>query len=325
MIPVIDVSGFLSGHESAARSAAVSIRNALEQVGFFYLVGHGIASPLIDRMYEQARRFHSLPEAPKMAVLGSPDVIGYIPVRASTSRASSIGGNVRKPNLVAGFAVAREYANGRAPSFSIGSVPDRVAWPDERVLPGFRVAVSHYCRVMDDLGQRLLPLYALALDLAPDYFLDAFVEGMWNFRLSQYAPAEPEEGQWGLAPHTDGGFLTLLPDNRISALEIRPATGNEWIPAPSIPGSILVNAGDTLHRWTNGRFLSTEHRVRASTDGYRYALPFFFGPNATALIEPLPTCVGPERPARWEPITYGEYYLWFSKQNYAAYAALETT
>ncbi len=325
MVPAIDVSGFLSGHESAARATAIAIRDALEQVGFFYLMGHGIPSALIDQMYGQARRFHLLPHERKQAVLGSPDVIGYIPVRASTSRASSIGGNVRKPNLVAAFAITREYTDGRVPTFPAGSVPGRVAWPEERVLPGFRWAVSHYCRVMDDLGQRLLPLYAMALDLAPDYFFDAFVEGMWNFRLSEYAPAEPEDEQWGLAPHTDGGFLTFLPDNRISALEIRPATGNQWIPAPSIPGSILVNAGDTLHRWTNGRFLSTEHRVRASTDGYRYALPFFFGPSATAMIEPLPTCVGPDRPALWEPMTYGEYYLWFSKQNYVAYSTAGTT
>ncbi len=320
MIPVVDVGAYLSGKAGALPAAAGEVRQALEEVGFFYIVGHGLHWGMVERMYDEARRFHSLPEQQKTRVLGSPDATGYIPIRASTSRASTIGGSVRKPNLVAGFGVTREFAEGRAPEFSSGSVPGSVAWPEDAALPEFRARVSHYCRVMNDLGLRLLPLYAVALNLAPDFFFDDFVEAMWSFRLSHYPPAEPEDGQWGLAPHTDAGFLTFLPDNDVSALEIRPASQEEWIPAPSVPGAFLVNAGDTLHRWTNGRFLSTEHRVRASTDGDRYALPFFFGPNATARIEPLSTCVGPEHPAGWEPTAYGEYYLWFSRQNYDAYA-----
>ena len=323
VIPVVNVEGHLRGNALATSAAAAQIREALENVGFFYLVGHGIDWGLVDQMYGEARRFHSLSKELKTELLGSPDVTGYIPIRASTSRASGIGGKNRKANLVAGFGVNREYAKGQAPRFASGAVPERVAWPAERTLPGFRFRVTHYCRMMNDLGQRLLPLYAVALGLRPDHFLDDFADAMWSFRLSHYPPADAEDEQWGLAPHTDGGFLTFLPDNTIPALEIRPAGQCEWVPAPSIPRAFLVNAGDALHRWTNGRFLSTEHRVLPSEACDRYALPFFFGPNATARIEPLVTAGRPRSEPDWPPIAYGEYYLWFSKQNYDSYAAVE--
>lgn len=323
MIPVVNVEEHLHGNARATLAAAAQIREALENVGFFYLVGHGIDWALVDQMYDEARRFHSLSEELKAELLGSPDSTGYIPIRTSTSRASRIGGEIRKTNLVAGFAVNREYARGQAPRFDSGAVPERVAWPTDRSLPGFRFRVTHYCRMMSDLGQRLLPLYAVALGLRSDHFLDDFVDAMWSFRLSHYPPADAEDEQWGLAPHTDGGFLTFLPDNTIPALEIRPAGQSEWVPAPSMPGAFLVNGGDALHRWTNGRFLSTEHRVRPSGACDRYALPFFFGPNATARIAPLVTASRPKADSAWPAITYGEYYLWFSKQNYDSYAAAE--
>ena len=38
-------------------------------------------------------------------------------------------------------------------------------------------------------------------------------------------------------------------------------------------------------------------------------IPFLFQPNYDALIECLPTCCGPDRPARYEPVTSGQHRL----------------
>ena len=97
-------------------------------------------------------------------------------------------------------------------------------------------------------------------------------------------------------------------------LEIRPS-GADWTPAPSIPGSFLVNSGDTLKRWTNDRFRSTEHRARTRGRD-RYAVPFFMSPRLDHVIECLPTCHGPADPPRYGPITYRDYVAWFTGQNY---------
>ena len=68
------------------------------------------------------------------------------------------------------------------------------------------------------------------------------------------------KNEFGLAPHTDTSFMTLLAQNRIPGLSLRAPEGR-WIDAPALPGTFLVNGGDLLRRWTNDRFLATPHRV----------------------------------------------------------------
>ena len=83
-----------------------------------------------------------------------------------------------------------------------------------------------------------------------------------------------------------------------------------------MPGTYLVNSGDMLKRWTNSVYLSTAHRARNQSAGDRYAVPFFYGARDDALVDPLATTVSAERPARHEPITYGDYQRWFLNRNY---------
>jgi isopenicillin N synthase-like dioxygenase len=92
-----------------------------------------------------------------------------------------------------------------------------------------------------------------------------------------------------LVPHTDSGFMTLLPPNPVPGLSILLPSGR-WIDAPGVDGAYVVNGGDILHRWTNERFLSTPHRVRNVSGQVRYAIPFFYDPNHDTTIECLPSC-----------------------------------
>ena len=98
------------------------------------------------------------------------------------------------------------------------------------------------------------------------------------------------------------GFMTLLPQSAVPGLEIRTRAG-DWLAAPPLPGSYLVNTGDTLNRWTNGRFLSTPHRASNHSGDERYAMPFFYDPNTDTMIECLPTCRGPDNPPKYQPQT----------------------
>jgi isopenicillin N synthase-like dioxygenase len=316
-IPVVDLGPYLAGEPRAANRAADTLRHALEEVGFYFVVNHPVPPRLVADVFEQARRFHALPLDAKLALRLNKHNIGYLPVASSVSRASTID-QVKKPNVVAALFLKRD----RPPAH-----PDVLAdvlfrglnqWPAD--LPGFRERCLEYFHAMEGFCHRLLPLYARALELPADWFDQPFREAQITLRLSHYPPIAREPEQYGISGHTDSGFMTLLPDNDVEGLEIRPA-GREWTPAPSIPGSFLVNSGDILKRWTNDRFLSTEHRVRNPETRDRYAVPYFFDPETHWPIECLPTCQSAENPPRYAVTTYERYLAWFTNGNYRGDAA----
>jgi isopenicillin N synthase-like dioxygenase len=113
------------------------------------------------------------------------------------------------------------------------------------------------------------------------------------------------DGQFGAGPHTDNGTLTILAQDEVGGLQLRTLAG-DWIDAPVIPGTFIVNVGDMIVRWTNGVFRSTPHRVVCSRRT-RYSLPFFFFPDYRTVVAPLPEFVSAERPRKFEPVVWGEY------------------
>ena len=158
---------------------------------------------------------------------------------------------------------------------------------------------------------------AVALGLAPDWFEEAFREPQYVLRCSHYPPHEPGPGQFGIAPHSDSSFMTLLAQSALPGLAILSQSGR-WIEPPVIPGSFVVNSGDMMKRWTNERFLSTPHRaINTTPNADRYAIPFFFDCNIDHLMTCIPTCTGPANPPKYEPTSYSDYMAWFYDRNYA--------
>jgi isopenicillin N synthase-like dioxygenase len=142
-------------------------------------------------------------------------------------------------------------------------------------------------------------------------------------RMSRYPAIDSaDETVNSLVAHTDSGFMTLLPPNKVQGLEINLPDGR-WLEAPGVPDAFVVNGGDILHRWTNERFLSTPHRVRNVSGQLRYAVPFFCDPNHDTIIECLPSCRSAERPAKYPPIKFGDYALWFAAQRYEHMAKVQ--
>ncbi len=296
VIPVLDL-----GPGADIDALGAQLRAALTDVGFFFVVDHGVPWPLVERCYEAARELHALDPASLASIPMDTEHGGYLGLGGGTSYASEIAGEVRTPNLNAAFFAHR------------GGYRLDNRWPP---LDGFRELVEQYLDELTALGRRLLPVLAASLDLPADHFDAHFDDPSCTLRMSHYPVLDYGEHDWGLAPHTDSTILTFLPANDVPGLEIRPA-GHDWIEPPPLPHSFLVNSGDMLKRWTNHRFRSTAHRARNASTVDRYAIPFFFGARDDALIDALPTCVDADNPARHEPITYGDYQRWFLNRNYA--------
>jgi isopenicillin N synthase-like dioxygenase len=313
VIPVLDLGAWRAGAPGAAQRLAAELRRASETVGFYFITNHGIAAAQIDAVFAQAARFHALPLDEKLALKVNLHQIGYLPIGGVIYKTSQVNRNT-KHDLNEALFIRRE----RTPDD-----PDVIAgtrwrglnqWPPN--LPGFRETVLDYQRAIEGLAMDMLGLYDLALDMPAGFFRARFDPAHTNLRLSHYPPnLEPEDNQFGIAPHTDSGFVTFLPQSAVPGLEVG-LPGGRWITPPVMPGTYLVNSGDIMLRWTNGRFLSTPHRAtnRSRTD--RYAAPFFFDPNTDSLIECLPGCQGPDNPPRYPPQTFGDYYAWWVKVNY---------
>ena len=320
VIPVIDLGPCFEGAPGALEAAAAELRAALEDIGFFIIVNHGVPRDLIDRTFAEARRFHAQPYETKMALRMNEHNNGYMAMGRYAVWTSEVNAN-DKPDLNEAFFVKRERPPDdplrRSGRRFVG--PNR--WPDG--LPGFREAVLAYTDAVDTLGRRLLPVCAIALDLAPHYLDAAFAESQFSFRLSHYPPVQAGPNQFGIAPHTDANFLTFLAQTDVPGLQVRLPSG-AWLDVPYVPESYAVNAGDMMSRWTNGRFKSTPHRALPPVGRHRYAIPFFLGPHIDTVIACLPTCQGPENPPRFPPITYEAYLRWWYDANYNASAQDDT-
>ena len=311
-IPVLDLEPFLAGEAGAAERLASELRFTQENIGFYFVINHGVDMALIRNGYDQLAKFFALPMEEKLKLRASRTRAGYVPPKSVVYVTSPINKNT-KPDL---NEVLR-YVNERPldhPGLKAGRrFHGPNPWP--KSLPGFRETIKACHEELASLGRRLLPLYAMALDKPANYFTPFFEDPLWTTRNSHYPVGEAEENQFGIAPHQDAGFMTLLPLSDVPGLEIRTRAGN-WINADHMKGdAIIVNTGEFLNRWTNGRFLASPHRVRPPKSD-RYSMALFFNPSPDTIAAPLDTCVSDEYPAAFEPISLYDYVCWYVDRNY---------
>lgn len=313
VIPIIDLGPSFAGLPGAAERAAAELRFALTRIGFYFVVNHGVPRTLVREVFGEAARFHALPLDKKLEVRLDRHNVGYLPLRGDTLRTSTVA-SVTRANLNEAFFVARDLPPGHPDVVAGKRFRSMNQWP--RALPGFREAVITYCAALEGLARRLVRLYARALDLPADYFDAAFAEPQYKLRMTHYPPQAETVGEdWGIAPHTDTSFLTLLAPNDVPGLSVR-TPGGEWIAAPAIVDAFLVNGGQLLQRWTNDVFLATPHRAQNRSAGERYALAFFCDANIDWPIAAVPSCVGPDRPPRYPLTYYTDYMVGYQERTY---------
>jgi isopenicillin N synthase-like dioxygenase len=312
-IPVIDLGPCFAGEPGALDRAAAELRHALTEIGFYFIVNHGIPRALVQEAFRQAARFHGQAIDEKMKIRIDRHNVGYLPMKGDTLRTSVVQ-TVTKPNLNEALFVARDLAADHPDVVADRRFRSANQWPSS--LPGFRQSVMSYCDALERLVQKLVRLYARALDLPAEYFDAPFTDFQYKLRMTHYPPQPAvADDEFGIAPHTDTSFLTLLAPNDVPGLSIRTREGN-WIDAPAIADAFVVNGGQLLLRWTNDQFLATPHRAINRSGGERYALAFFCDANIDWPIAAVPTCVGPDRPPNYPTTYYTDYMVAYQKRTY---------
>jgi isopenicillin N synthase-like dioxygenase len=313
-VPVLDVSRLYGPGTTAIREVAQALRGHLESVGFLYVAGHRVPRAGVEAVRDMSKAFFALPESDKLKLKIDRNFRGYLPFAGSTIVTSSIA-KATKPNQSESIFFLHEVAPDDPRVFAGDPLHGPNQWPDETVLPGFRAVIKRYVAEMTDLAGRLVHAIAIALDL-PEASMDRCFEKPTTFlRLLHYLTQPEEVGLFGSAPHTDYGYITLLAQDEVGGLEVR-NKADEWIAAPPIPDTFIMNVGDILARWTDDRFVSTPHRVINRSGRERYSQPFFFDPGMDEMIEALPTCVALGCSPKYPPVRYGDYLMERIDKNY---------
>ena len=315
-IPIVDVGDYLNGDIKAREQLAVDLRAIQESLGFFVIVNHGVSQDLIDSSFDQVARLFDLPLQTKMKYQVGYHHIGYIPDRASSVRPHDVkiseSHKNDKKDVNEGWAFMRD----RLPDDPkvVANIRHRSTnkWPDE--LPSFKPILLEYQESMTQLALRMLPAYACALEMPADYFDDKFTLPEFHIRCSWYPPNLLSEDEFSLAPHADHSSMTYLPLMDVAGLEVMAPSG-KWMEVAPLRGGIVVNTGEFMNRWTNGRFIATPHRVVPPKKD-RYALTFFFNTNDETIADPLPTCVSPGDQPKYDPVAFHDYQVSYLDGNY---------
>ncbi|KAF5322190.1 hypothetical protein D9619_000471 [Psilocybe cf. subviscida] len=328
-IPIIDFSKFrTAASREEKEKTAGEIVSAFKSAGFVYLTNHGITSDEIRNAFAKSADLFKLPneKKDKLAWEDPRSNRGYVAIGRERVTQSADPKEIQS---------LREKAPDFKETMEIGRDWDadwRNQWPTETDVPGFKQSMLDFYETCHDLHVHVMRSIALGLDLNERFFDNKIDEKCHNLRLLSYPPIQrsllANDGQARAGAHSDYGTLTLLFQDSVGGLEVQnPHTGT-FIPATPVsplidkrplhfkPGSIVVNVGDLLARWSNDVLRSTLHRVVAppakqindtqAITPHRQSIAFFCNPNFTAEVACLPNCGDvPKYPA----VNAGDYIV----------------
>jgi isopenicillin N synthase-like dioxygenase len=286
-LPILDLSRLDAGPAEAA-AFRDELREATHRVGFFYLTGTGVSPELEARLHAAARAFFDLPEEDKLAIenVNSPHFRGYTRVGGERTQ-----GKVDWREQIDIGPEREPVTDPHAADFHRLTGPN--LWPAAQ--PELREVVIEWHDRLTEIARTLLRQWAIALGAEADHFDRHFGEPASLIKIVRYPGSTEPVPQQGVGAHKDSGVLTLL--------WVEPGKGGlqverdgQWVDAPAVPGSFVVNIGEMMEYATQGYLIATNHRVispRFPDD--RISVPFFFNP---ALDAALPLVELPEELAR---------------------------
>lgn len=251
------------------------------------LVDHGLDDEL-DALFAASHAFYDLDQATKEAV-PRVDRYGFVPAASQATADAVAAGRLTGTN---------EYLD-------LG-LHDEVALDAH---PRLAAAVAAYLPPVLDVADVVLRALADALGIDQGFFAERMIDPQCRLRLLHYPPAPlSADGTRPVTttPHTDYGAITLLATDGVGGLEVEPV-GGDWTPVDAPAGSLVVNLGDMIARWTDHTYVSTPHRVVGTPDTHRYSIPFFVNPDPATVIETIDACIRPGATRRYQPVTAGEF------------------
>lgn len=298
LIPVIDIGPLRDGSDPGR--VAHQLHEASRNVGFIYVANHGIPAEMLSSARKTALAFFRREPALKQEAAITEKHRGWL-----ASGGAKMHDDAR-PDLKESFIWGYQDVDGLTPD----DHPLRGAnrWPQS--MPDLEPAALGWFSAAHDVAGYLMRGFALGLGKPADFFLQSSSAPMSRASFVYYPPQPPELGadQFGVGPHTDFGVLTVLAQDHVGGLQVQDAN-DDWIAAPPIDGTLVVNVGDLLARWTNDEYKSTPHRVVNASGKERLSCVLAYDPEPGTVIDPR-AVFGDGIETGHDPITCGDYLEW---------------
>ncbi|KAM5345093.1 hypothetical protein ACJ41O_010955 [Fusarium nematophilum] len=272
-LPIVDFSRLRN--PDTKQQELKTLQHALFGIGFLYLINTEVAGT-VKQIYDLLPGLFAITDEKKEAVamVKSPAFVGYTKLGAETTA----GATDMREQFDFGTATKEAWKEGD-PVWRRMESPSE--YPD---YPGFEPLIRRYLDEMTELSDEFLGYVGESLSLPTDVF-NPFLGTMHRLKLVKYPPSPP--GSIGVGPHKDSaGLFTFLSQDSIGGLQVLSKNG-EWIEAPPIEGSFIINVQQGFEAITGGVCPATTHRVIAPTNKTRYSVPFFQGINASLTLDEL--------------------------------------
>ena len=293
-IPTIDFRDYDEANETVMSQLAGEVTEALTTCGFMKIRNLGIAAGHIDRAFECSRWFFSRDSAEKMH-----------------SRYTSAAENFGYQGLCVEYLDPSKPADLKE-TFTMRDLkrhdPDDPRWPTQT----FRDDMTQFYVACLQGAYRIQRVFARALALPSEFFVQYHQGENVTLRLLYYPStgvSEIKAGQLGAGVHTDYGMITLLFQRNIGGLEVADRDGN-WHAVEPENDAIVINTGDLMERWSNGKFRSTPHRVQPKIGSEdRFSIAMFVDPDTETPVKVLSSCLAEDETPRYPEVTAGNYIL----------------
>jgi isopenicillin N synthase-like dioxygenase len=315
-IPTIDVSSLATGlsyDTPEAKAVGKLIDDTCRNIGFLLVKGHGVRPETKANFLAKMKQFFDEPAEKKnqIAIGKSAHHRGYVAMGmenlegalANTELGKTYGAGDVKESIDSGTEDGPDHPEVRAgtPLHGPNQLPD---W-----IPGFREAWQQYFDECYESVLRIQRGLGIALGVGASFFEDQPGYPLLNLRMLHYPPesrVNTEDGRIGCGAHTDYGTITVLADDGVGGLQVKPREG-DWIDINIPDDHLVVNLADLLAIWTNDRYVSNPHRVMNPPNTHRYSIPLFVTPPYNLKVEAIPTCLEPGEKPKYPPMISGEY------------------
>ncbi|KAG0282377.1 hypothetical protein BGZ96_000539 [Linnemannia gamsii] len=323
-LPLIDLANFTDSSPEQRMKTAKQLVVACQDVGFVYIVNHGVPKEALTRAFQVSEDFYNLPQEDK---LKAPHPPGWAVHRGySWPGLEKVSEAISGPNdedTVSKLRAVQDFKE----SYEVGSennTDQPNVWPPNDVYPEWRPTMQRFYWTCFEAAKTILRALALGIGLQEEELLRLHSGDYNQLRLLNYPPIAAKALEHGggferMPAHTDWSTITMLFQDDCGGLQVEdPKKPGNFTDVEPIDGALVMNIGDLMMRWSNDTLRSTKHRVtlpplqdRISGDTgitrQRKSIVYFLTTDPDTVVETMSSCVDEKHPAKYEPITQREY------------------